>query len=68
MATNWTNVLIGAAVIAAVVYYFKPRGYGYEGFESSPGAIIGTIFATILGVGILVAFVGAMGEGLKTSY
>ena len=55
------NVLIGAAVIAAVIYYF--RCSSQEGFEeSSPGSILGMVFAGILGIGILLAFFGAMTE------
>lgn len=60
MKTNWTNVLIGAAVLAVVVYFLKPTANSSEGFESGPGAILGMVFAGILGVGILLAlFVGA---------
>jgi hypothetical protein len=59
MKFNTTNVIIGAAVILAVVYYLKPTN---EGFESNPGSIIGMVFAGILGVGILLSFIGAMGE------
>ena len=62
MKTNWTNVLIGAAVLAAVYYFLKPTAPSYEGFESSPGAILGMVFAGILGVGILLAFLGGMSE------
>ena len=60
--TNWTNVLIGAAVVAAVIYYLRPRTFTNEGFESSPGSILGMVFAGILGVGILFAFFAGMGE------
>lgn len=56
------NVLIGAAVIAAVVYYLRPSTFTSEGFESSPGSILGMVFAGILGIGILLAFFGAMTE------
>ncbi len=65
MKTNWMNVLIGAAVVLAVVYLLKPTVPSYEGFESSPGSIIGMVFAGILGVGILFAFIGGMGESMK---
>jgi hypothetical protein len=60
MKVNWTNVLIGAVVIAAVIYYFKPSTEGFS--DSSPGSIIGMVFAGILGVGILLSFFGAIGE------
>jgi hypothetical protein len=67
MIANLTNVIIGAIVVLAVVYYFRPTSPSYEGFESNPGAIIGTIFATILGVGILFALLGSFSEIGKTS-
>ncbi len=54
--------MIGAAVVLAVVYLLKPTASSYEGFESSAGSIIGMVFAGILGVGILFAFIGGMGE------
>ena len=60
MKVNWTNVIIGAVVIAAVIYYFKPTNEGFG--DSNPGAIIGTVFAAILGIGILLSFIGAVGE------
>jgi hypothetical protein len=63
MKTNFTNVLIGAAVVFAVyVYFFRSTAPSYEGFESGPGAIIGMVFAGILGVGILIAFFAGMSE------
>jgi protein-S-isoprenylcysteine O-methyltransferase Ste14 len=67
MKTNWTNVLVGTAVIAAVVYFLYPTAPRYEGFaEQSVGSILGMVFAGIMGVGILLAFFGAMGEVGKT--
>lgn len=63
--TNWTNVLIGALVVAAVVYYIRPSTFTMEGFESSPGSILGMVFAGILGVGILLAFFGSLTEVAK---
>ncbi len=68
MKSNWANVLIGAAVILAVVYYLKPSTPSYEGFESNPGAILGMVFAGIMGVGILLAFVGGMSEAGSYKY
>jgi hypothetical protein len=60
MKFNSTNVVIGAIVIAAVVYFLKPSTEGFS--DSSPGSIIGMVFAGILGVGILLAFFGSVGE------
>ena len=62
MKTNWTNVLVGAAVLAAVYYLLKPTASPYEGFETGPGAILGMVFAGIMGVGILFAFFGGLSE------
>ena len=62
MKTNVTNVLVGAIVVATVIYFLYPKVNTYEGFESNPGAILGMVFAGILGVGILFAFIGGMGE------
>lgn len=56
------NVLIGAAIVAAVIYYFRPSTFTTEGFDSSPGSILGMVFAGILGFGILFAFIGAITE------
>lgn len=64
-----TNVLLGVAVIVAVLYAYKvwttptvkvilKEGYS----DTNPGAIIGMIFAGIMGVGLLFAFVGGMSE------
>jgi CBS domain containing-hemolysin-like protein len=60
MKFNTTNVIIGAVVIAAVIYFLKPSNEGFA--DSNPGAILGTVFASILGIGILLSFIGAMGE------
>ncbi len=50
--TNWTNVLIGAAVIALVVYYLRPSTA--EGFEDlASGGLIGLIVFIIF---IVLAF------------
>jgi hypothetical protein len=66
MKTNWTNVLIGAAVVFAVyVYFFRSTVPSYEGFESGPGAMIGMVFAGILGVGILIAFFAGASQTLS---
>ena len=54
MKTNWTNVLVGAAVLATLAYFLYPKVSMNEGFESSPGAILGSVFAGILGVGIVL--------------
>ena len=62
MRAKLMNVVIGAAVILAVLYYFSPASPNYEGFESNPGAILGTVFATILGVGILFAFIASFSQ------
>ena len=60
MKSNYTNILIGAIVIAIVAYILYPKISMNEGFESSPGAILGSVFAGILGLGILVAFLSAL--------
>ena len=60
MKSNYTNILIGAIVIAFVAYILYPKISMNEGFESSPGAILGSVFAGILGLGILVAFLSAL--------
>ena len=60
MKFNLTNVIIGAVVIATVIYFLKPSNEGFA--DSNPGSILGMVFAGILGVGILVSFIGAMGE------
>ncbi len=67
MKTNWSSILIGAIGIAAIVYFLN-RSPSREGFESNPGSIIGMVFAGIMGVGLLIAFVGAMGEGGAYKY
>jgi hypothetical protein len=70
MKLKVTNVLFAVAVIVAVLYAYKAwttptlkvilkEGYG----EQSAGSILGMVFAGILGVGILVALVGALSEG-----
>lgn len=62
MKTNATNVLIGAAVIAAVVYYLYPTAFGREGFQEEPqsqkigGYIALAIFLLIAVGGIIAAF------------
>lgn len=43
MKASTTNVLIGAAVIAAILYSLYPTAFGYEGFtggsiDSTPGS------------------------------
>lgn len=60
MKTNWTHVLIGAAVILAVVYYLKPSQPGYDGFEDlAGGGLVGLIifiaFLTIAFIGIMTS-------------
>ena len=60
MKSNYTNILIGAIVIAIVAYILYPKISMNKGFESSPGAILGSVFAGILGLGILVAFLSAL--------
>ena len=69
MKLKVTNVLLAVLVIAAVLYAYKvwttptvkvilKEGYG----EESAGSILGMVFAGILGVGILAALFGGMGE------
>lgn len=66
MKTNYLNVAIGLAVVLAVLYYIKPSMFTSEGFEgnvdTSAGGIIGLVFASILGIGILLAFIGGFSE------
>ena len=58
MKSNWTNVLIGAAVILAVVYYLKPSMVGGEGFEDlASGGLIGLIIFIVF---LTIAFIGIM--------
>ncbi len=63
MKTNWTSVLIGAAVVLAVVYYLKPSAFGAEGFagEEPAGQKIGgyialAIFLFVVIGGMIAAF------------
>ncbi len=68
MKATLQNVLIGAAVILAVVYILRPSTFGGEGFAGNPwddksaGSILGMVFAGILGVGIVFAFFAGLGE------
>ena len=62
MKPNWMNVLVGLTVVLVVVYSLKPTATSYEGFESRPGAILGMVFAGILGVGILLAFFASLNQ------
>lgn len=65
--TNWTNVVLGAVIVAAVLYALQPTAFTSEGFESSPGSIIGMVFAGILGVGIIAALIGSA-TGVNRNY
>jgi hypothetical protein len=57
MKTNWSNVLIGAAVLFAVVYVLYPSAFvsKNEGFQdNTAGAVIGIIlFVFLIGFGIM---------------
>ena len=66
MKASLTNVVIGAVVVLTAIYLLKPAGT-YEGFEGpSAGSVLGMVFAGILGLGILLAFFGGMGESIKS--
>ena len=58
MKASTTNVLIGAVVLAVVVYFFFPAVYGREGFagEESQGQKIGGYVA--IGVFLFVVIGG----------
>ena len=61
MKATLVNVILGAVVLAAILYGLNPSLFVREGFEgsSSIGGILGTVFASILGIGIFAALVGA---------
>lgn len=64
--TNWTNVLIGALVIAAVFYVVSPRFISSEGFAGNFDTSAGGIFGLVI-IGIfVVAMLFAMMKGLTS--
>ena len=56
MKTNWTNVLIGAAIILAVVYMLRaPSADGFE--DLAQGGLIGLIiFIVFVCLGFFAIF------------
>lgn len=63
MKTNWTNILIGAAVLLTVIYMLKPSVFASqnEGFQdNTAGAVIGIfLFVFVMGFGIMAMLSGS---------
>ena len=65
MKANTKNILIGAVVLAAVLYFVYPTAFGREGFEEGPkepegqkiaGIVMGVIFGLVVFGGMIAAF------------
>lgn len=62
MKANTRNVLIGAVVLAVVVYFVSPTAFGREGFQEEPqgqkiaGYVMGALFGLFVIGGMIAAF------------